>query len=143
MIQVYFFKLNGCHHCETMKTILDQVKSIYNIPIKEIEHNDKKTLSQKLQQMLDTDNINAYPELKLINNIINKVYTYDGNRNEKDISEWIKKHSSNHDDNNMNSKHGHKTRRHSKSSRNLFGGRRIKSRHRKNTRKHRPRRYKY
>ena len=90
MIEVYFFKLDGCGHCDDMKSVLNQVKSIYNISIKEIEHNDKHKLSSIIQKKLHCENINAYPELKLINNTTNKVYTYSGPRTVADIHKWIK-----------------------------------------------------
>lgn len=89
MIKVYFFKLNGCGHCDIMKSVLDNLrKSIPNVSIQEIEHNDKNKLSSGLQKTLHTNNINAYPELKMIT-LHNTENTYSGPRTVESISAWI------------------------------------------------------
>ena len=88
-MKLYFFKLNGCSHCDSMKSVLDELlRSIPNISIQEIEHNDKDTLAYGLKQKLNTDNINAYPELKMITTQ-NQCSTYSGPRTVLSISEWI------------------------------------------------------
>jgi hypothetical protein len=90
MMEVYFFKLDGCPHCDTVKAVLSSITTSYpNISIKEVEHNDKDKLSYGIQQKLNTDQINAYPELKLINSQ-NKACTYSGPRNMESILKWIK-----------------------------------------------------
>ena len=90
---VYFFKLKGCHHCDVMKSVLYNLTR-YNptISIQEIEHNDKDKLAYGLKQQLNTDNINAYPELKMINTQ-NRCSTYSGPRTVVSISEWINTNS--------------------------------------------------
>jgi glutaredoxin len=89
-MKVYFFKLNGCGHCDIMKSTLDNLrKSIPTVSIQEIEHNDKNKLSTELQKTLHTDNINAYPELKMIT-LNNKETTYSGPRTVESITAWIK-----------------------------------------------------
>jgi hypothetical protein len=72
-----------------MKSVLDNLTR-YNptISIQEIEHNDKDKLAYGLKQQLNTDNINAYPELKMINTQ-NRCSTYSGPRTVVSISEWI------------------------------------------------------
>ena len=95
MMKVYFFKLNGCHHCDLMKLVLNSlIKSTPTISIQDIEHNDKDTLSAELKQTLDTSNINAYPELKMINKT-NHASTYSGPRTVGSILEWIQANSRN------------------------------------------------
>lgn len=111
MITLYFFKLNGCGHCETMKSVLDGIQSIPNLSIQEVEHNDKNKLSPSIQRQLEVDNINAYPELKIINHKTNKVYKYNGERNAEDISKWILKNGSSDSKSNSKSKSKSRTTR--------------------------------
>lgn len=95
MIKLYFFKLDGCGHCTTMKSILDDtiIQSIPNLSIEEIEHNDIDKLPPDIRKKLDTDKIYAFPELKIIKD--NKAYTYSGPRTAEDISKWILQQSPN------------------------------------------------
>lgn len=96
MVNLYFFKLNGCGHCETMKQLLynSTITSIPNLSIIEVEHNDKNKLSSSIQKQLNTDNINAYPDLKIINTKTGSASTYDGDRTVESIKTWIQTNSS-------------------------------------------------
>ena len=132
MITLYFFKLNGCGHCETMKSVLHGIKSIPNLSIQEVEHNDKNKLSPSIQRQLEVDNINAYPELKIINYKTNKVSKYNGERNAEDISKWILKNGSS--DSKSNSKSKSKSKSKSRTTHNRGYGR---HKHRSSRRKSR------
>jgi len=137
-MKLYFFKLNGCSHCETMKTLLDKIKLMYDIPMQEIEHNNKNKLSSRIQKQLDIVNINAYPELKLINKLTNQVYTFSGPRTVDDIWKWIKQNSVN-----IKQSFTHKKKYRRSNNSKIFGGF-YYPRHRSNNRrrpKHNTRRH--
>jgi hypothetical protein len=70
--RVYFFRMNGCGHCESVKEIWPQVVRIIavsrpSVKMIEVESKDKdKLLDKYAKEKLKSKDINAYPDLRIL-----------------------------------------------------------------------------
>lgn len=93
-ITVYFFKMDGCGHCEHLKPIWNSVveemnKSHPAIVFKEVESDDIPKLPDDIRRQIKAETIVGYPDLRLLTSD-NKMTQFNDDRNKEAITRWIK-----------------------------------------------------
>jgi hypothetical protein len=92
--RVYFFRMNGCGHCESVKEIWPQVVSIITqsrpmVRMIEVESQEKdRLLDDYAKSKLHPDAINAYPDLRILTRN-GKTSTFDSERTVPALVSWI------------------------------------------------------
>lgn len=92
--RVYFFRMNGCHHCEVVKKIWPQVVNVIaasrpSVKIMEVESLEKdKLLDDFAKKMLHSDQINAYPDLRILKGN-GETFTFNSERTVPALVSWI------------------------------------------------------
>lgn len=90
--RVYFFKMNGCHHCSNLQPIWNEAvkqikKSNPSVIFIEIESsNIDKDTTKKLQ--LEKDQILGYPDLRILSSN-GKISKFNANRTVDELIKWI------------------------------------------------------
>jgi hypothetical protein len=95
--RVYFFKMNGCGHCEHMKPIWGQAtmivkKSNPSVVFIEVESKDIKKLDRYTKSKLNTKDILGFPDLRIINKN-GKISKFQSNRTVEELVKWIKENT--------------------------------------------------
>lgn len=95
---VYFFRLNGCGHCEALKPIWKKVRKIIKdskLPVKfiEVESADISKLDNYTKKMLKTDQIMGYPDVRILKKN-GGTSTFQANRTVPELVNWIKSNTS-------------------------------------------------
>lgn len=91
---VYFFRMEGCGHCENMKPVWEEVVSKLkntNPPIdfRVIESSEIQNMDKEEKEDLKADDIMGYPELRILTKN-GKTSTFKSNRTAEDLIEWIR-----------------------------------------------------
>lgn len=95
--RVYFFRMNGCGHCESVREIWPQVVNLITrsrpmVQMIEVESEEKdRVLDDYAKRKLDSDSINAYPDLRILA-MNGKTSTFNSERTVPSIVSWIEEH---------------------------------------------------
>jgi hypothetical protein len=138
--RVYFFRMNGCGHCESLKEIWPQVVSIITqsrpmVQMIEVESQEKdRLLDDYAKSKLNPDAINAYPDLRILTRN-GDTSTFNSERTVPHLVSWIETNVTP-----LQKKPSAPQRRKSKKSKHPTGGAKRKSCHRRGRRRHPTRR---
>jgi hypothetical protein len=92
--RVYFFRMNGCGHCESVKQIWPQVVRLIAqthpmVRLIEVESEEKDSkLDKYAKSKLNPDAINAYPDLRILKKN-GETSTFDSERTVPALVAWI------------------------------------------------------
>jgi hypothetical protein len=92
--RVYFFRMNGCSHCESLKQIWPQVVSLITqsrpmVRMIEVESEEKDSLLDNYaKNKLNSETINAYPDLRILTRNGN-TSTFNSERTVPQLVSWI------------------------------------------------------
>lgn len=83
---VYFY-MNGCGHCKNFMPEWDSFQKSYKGPIgvKKVEASEDQSLVSKLH-------VSGFPTVLLLDGKNNKIDEFNGQRTEKDLTQFCKKH---------------------------------------------------
>jgi hypothetical protein len=91
--RVYFFKMNGCGHCEHLKPIWDEAvklskKSNPSIVFIEVESSEIPNIDKETKHKLKAEEIFGFPDLRILkkNGTLSK---FESNRNVEELVKWI------------------------------------------------------
>jgi thiol-disulfide isomerase/thioredoxin len=94
---VYFFKMNGCGHCEHLKPIWDEAvklvkKSNPSVVYIEIESSDIPNIDKETKDKLKAEEIVGFPDLRILkkNGTMSK---FESNRTVEELVKWIKENT--------------------------------------------------
>lgn len=95
--RVYFFKMNGCGHCEHLKPIWAEAvatikKSNPAVVCIEVESAEIDKLDKDIKEKLKTAEIMGYPDLRILKKN-GQVSKFDSNRTVEDLVKWIKENT--------------------------------------------------
>jgi thiol-disulfide isomerase/thioredoxin len=91
---VYFFKMNGCKHCENLEPIWKEVvatikKDNPSVVFVDVESAEIKNLDDYAKNKLNVDKIFGYPDLRILKKN-GDTSTFQANRTVEDLVNWIK-----------------------------------------------------